>query len=80
MITPFRELGYSVSVNDPFKGADSIRRHGNPADGVNSLQIEMVKGLYMQDDNFNKSADYDRVREDLGKFAATVSAYVRSKI
>ncbi|MGN6304222.1 MAG: N-formylglutamate amidohydrolase [Mesorhizobium sp.] len=80
VVNAFRELGYSVSVNDPFKGADSIRRHGNPAGGVNSLQIEMVKGLYMQDDNFNKSADYDRVREDLGKFAATVSAYVRSKI
>lgn len=80
VVNGLRQFGYSVSVNDPFKGADSIRRHGNPAKRVNSLQVEMVKGLYMQDDSFNKSADFEKVREDLGKFAAIVADYVRSKI
>ena len=80
VVNAFRSLGYGVSVNDPFKGAESIRMHGSPGKGVNSLQIEMVRGLYLEDDNFTRSANFDRVKEDLGKFSAIVAGYVRGKI
>jgi N-formylglutamate deformylase len=80
VVNAFRSLGYGVSVNDPFKGAESIRMHGRPAEGVNSLQIEMVRGLYLEDDNFSRSANFDRVRTDLGKFVAIVADYVRGKV
>jgi N-formylglutamate amidohydrolase len=80
VVGAFRQLGYSVSVNDPFKGAESIRMHGNPGKGVSSLQIEMVKGLYLEDDNFTKSARFDRVQQDLGRFAGIVADYVRTKL
>ena len=80
VVSAFREVGYTVSVNDPFKGAESIRMHGDPAKRVNSLQIEMVKGLYMEGDNFRKSPAFDRVRSDLGHFAHRIADYVRNKI
>lgn len=80
VVSAFRSLGYGVSVNDPFKGAESIRMHGRPDKGVNSLQIEMVRGLYLEDDNFTKSVNFERVRQDLGKFTAIVADHVRSKI
>ena len=41
-----RALGYSVSYNDPFKGAESVRLHGNPAGGVHSVQIEVIPGRH----------------------------------
>src|SRR3546814_4045994 len=40
-----RALGYSVAVNDPYKGAEIIRMHGRPAEGRHSLQIEMKRAL-----------------------------------
>jgi N-formylglutamate deformylase len=80
VVSAFRSLGYNVSVNDPFKGAESIRMHGRPQYGVNSLQIEMVKGLFLEDDNFRKSANFDRVRQDLTKFASIVAVYIRGKV
>jgi N-formylglutamate amidohydrolase len=80
VVSALRSLGYGVSVNEPFKGAESIRMHGKPEKGVNSLQIEMVRGLYLEDDNFTKSVNFERVRQDLGKFTAIVADHVRSKI
>ena len=80
VVGSLRKLGYSVSINDPFKGAESIRLHSDRTRRVNSLQIEMVKGLYMEEDNFNKSAAFARVRRDLGSFTGLVAEYIRAKI
>ena len=39
--------GYSVKINDPFKGVELVRAHSNPAAGRHSLQLEINKRLYM---------------------------------
>ena len=35
-----RGMGYTVAVNDPYKGVEIVRRHGVPAANRHSLQIE----------------------------------------
>ena len=45
-----RDLGYAVAINDPYKGVEIVRRHGRPAENRHSLQIEINRTLYMDED------------------------------
>jgi N-formylglutamate deformylase len=74
-----RSHGYSVSYNDPFKGAESIRLHANPAGGVHSVQIEVIKELFFSEATFEKHPNFDQVRTDMGKVAAVIADYARSQ-
>lgn len=43
-------LGYSVSYNHPYKGVELVRRYGNPADHRHSIQVEINRKLYMNEE------------------------------
>ncbi|MEZ5344841.1 MAG: N-formylglutamate amidohydrolase [Pyrinomonadaceae bacterium] len=45
-----RNSSWQVNHNDPFKGGYLTRSKGDPANGVNALQLEMSKDLYMKFD------------------------------
>lgn len=53
-----RALGHSVAINDPYAGADLLRACADPAGGVHSLQIEINKRLYMDEDRIEKTAAF----------------------
>jgi len=74
-----RRRGYSVTFNDPFVGAESVRLHSDPANGVHSVQIETIKDIFMDDYSFVKRPDFDRIQQDLGGVAAEIAAYARSQ-
>jgi N-formylglutamate amidohydrolase len=63
-------LGFSVAVNDPFKGAEILRRHGNPAAGIHSLQIEVNRALYMDVGSYGKTQRFDDTRRRLATFVS----------
>jgi N-formylglutamate amidohydrolase len=44
-----RTLGYAVARNDPYAGGFTTRHHGRPAQGRHALQIEINRGLYMDE-------------------------------
>ena len=44
-----KKSDYQVQINHPFKGGYITRFHGNPEKGVNSIQLEMSKDLYMSE-------------------------------
>ena len=44
-------MGYRVTVNDPYKGVELIRAYSDPKAGRHSLQIEINKRLYMDEDD-----------------------------
>jgi N-formylglutamate deformylase len=75
-----RKRGYGVTFNDPFKGAESIRLHGKPHAGVHSVQIEVIKELFMDEETFERKPDFTRVQTDLGEVAADIAAYARSEV
>jgi N-formylglutamate deformylase len=74
-----RARGYSVSFNTPFKGAEAVRRHGRPDAGVHSVQVEVVKELFMDEESFQRKADFDVVQADLAAVASDVASYTRSQ-
>ena len=52
-----KDSGYIVTHNTPFKGGHITRYFGKPENGIHALQLEMVKKLYMEDDELIFSED-----------------------
>ena len=72
-------FGYSVAVNAPFKGAELVTRHGDPARNRHSLQIEINRRLYMDERGVEKTAGFERLRADLEGLIAAITDFTRHK-
>lgn len=73
----FASRGYSVAVNDPYKGVELVRRHGRPAEGRHSLQVELKRALYMDEASLEPNAGYGRLERDLEAVASVIAAHAR---
>jgi len=65
-------MGYSVKVNDPYKGVELVRAFSDPKRGRHSLQIEINKRLYMEDNSLKKGAGFSRLQRNLGELLKAV--------
>jgi N-formylglutamate deformylase len=72
-----RGLGYSVAINDPYKGVELVRKHGRPAEHRHSLQIELKRTLYMDEATLEPNNGYARLERDLTHLAGILAAFVR---
>ena len=72
----FRSLGYTVGINNPYKGAELIRKYANPSNGRYSLQIELNRALYMHEDRFIKNDSFGKVAQDLQSFTEQISLHL----
>lgn len=73
-------LGYKVVLNDPFKGAELVARFGRPVDLRHSLQIEINRALYMDEDRIEKRADFTDFQRDMDRLIAGVAGFVAGRI
>jgi N-formylglutamate amidohydrolase len=64
-----RGRGYSVSRNKPYAGGFITEHYGNPAAGLHSVQLEINRGLYMDERRFERSATFASVAADLETLA-----------
>ena len=48
-LNTLKEGAFEVKHNTPFKGGHITRYFGKPENGINALQLEMNKILYMDD-------------------------------
>jgi len=74
-----RDFGYSVAINDPYKGVEIVRKHGRPAENRHSLQIELKRTLYMDERTLAINEGYARLQRDLTRLAAILAAFVRAR-
>jgi N-formylglutamate amidohydrolase len=65
-----RAMGYSVAINAPFRGAELVTRHGLPAEGRHSLQIEINRRLYLDETSVATHGGFDRLKSDLARLIA----------
>jgi N-formylglutamate deformylase len=65
-------MGYSVKVNDPYKGVELVRAFSDPKRGRHSLQIEINKRLYMEGNSLKKGAGFSRLQRNLGQLLKAV--------
>ena len=73
VVETLRGYGYSVSVNDPYVGNELIGRHGNPARGIDSIQVEINKKLFMDVQTFRRNDGFGRLQADLDRLLAVVA-------
>ncbi len=72
-------MDYSVAINDPYKGVELVRKHGRPAERRHSLQIEINRGLYMDEATLAKTAGFAALQADLARLVEALVDYVRSR-
>jgi N-formylglutamate deformylase len=71
-----RGFGYSVAINDPYKGVELVRAYSNPRTGRHSLQIEISKRLYMDEATLQKSAGFTQLQKDLSGLLGEIKTYL----
>lgn len=61
-----RTRGYQVEYNHPYKGVELVRRHSDPAAGRHSIQVEINRRLYMDEQTLEiDPAGFARLQGDL---------------
>ncbi len=74
-----RAMGYAVAINDPYKGVEIVRRHGRPAQRRHSLQIELNRRLYMDEESLEPHAGYPELEQNLRRLVEAIAAYTRDR-
>jgi N-formylglutamate amidohydrolase len=73
-------MGYTVAHNKPYAGGFITEHYGRPARNLHALQIEINRGLYMNERTFQKSSGFDALADDLTRFCADLMAIPDSDI
>jgi N-formylglutamate deformylase len=60
-----RAMGYEVWLNHPYKGVELVRRYGQPQAHRHSLQLEINRGLYMDEQSLDIRPGFERLQADL---------------
>ncbi|MFW6413098.1 MAG: N-formylglutamate amidohydrolase [Oceanicaulis sp.] len=55
----FRDLGFAVVRNRPYAGGYTTEYYGRPARGVQALQIEINRGLYLDEARVRRSSGFN---------------------
>ena len=68
-----RGFGYRVDRNKPYAGGFITEHYGRPAGGVHALQIEINRGLYMDEKALARGNGFDALSRDLRAVVAAIS-------
>jgi N-formylglutamate deformylase len=67
-------LGYRVRRNEPYAGGYITRHYGRPREGVEALQIELCRSLYMDEARLEKLPRFAAVQRDMTALIAALAA------
>ena len=66
--TLLQQMGYNVEVNKPYAGGFITEHYGRPHNGLHALQIEINRGLYMDEIRMLPNSGFDAFADDLTVF------------
>ena len=61
----FTLAGYSVGVNYPYAGRYTTSHYGRPSEGIEAIQIEINRDLYVNPVTLSPKSGYVRLKDDL---------------
>jgi len=73
----FRELGYDVAVNAPYKGGDIVRTFGKPERQQHSVQIEINRAIYMDERNYQRKPGFPQLAADMAELIGRLADTAR---
>lgn len=66
-------LGYRVARNSPYAGGYTTEHYGRPARRTHALQIEINRGLYLDEGALEPTAGFARLKGDLDRLTAALA-------
>lgn len=63
----FRAAGFIVARNAPFAGGYITQHYGRPRDGIQALQIEIDRSLYMDEARVERAAGFEDTAARIGR-------------
>ena len=72
-------MGYAVKVNDPYKGVELVRAYSDPARGRHSLQVEINKRLYMDEERCVPNEGYATLQNNLATLIESIRDFIRAR-
>ncbi len=69
-----RAAGLTVAINQPYAGGAIVRRHGRPALGVQALQLEFDRTLYLDPALGHPGPHVGHIRRLVQSIAETLAA------
>jgi N-formylglutamate amidohydrolase len=73
----FRTAGFTVARNTPYAGGYTTRRYGQPRRGVHAVQIEINRGLYMNEEQIIRSEGFGALKQALNPIIADIISAAR---
>lgn len=70
----FSSRGYGVHVNRPYAGGYITEHYGQPVRGINALQVEINRGLYLNETTLEPNRGYQRLLTDIEQVVASVAS------
>jgi N-formylglutamate amidohydrolase len=69
----FDAMGYRVARNAPYAGGYTTQLYGVPAAGTQALQIEINRGLYLDEARMERTGGFERLKQDLRQVFAALA-------
>jgi len=76
----WKKRGLTTTLNDPYKGAELITRYAAPTRGRHSLQIEINRALYMNEDTCEKNNNFEKTKETATDFIKFCADYAKAQM
>ncbi|MBF5095548.1 N-formylglutamate amidohydrolase [Azospirillum sp. INR13] len=75
-----RGFGYRVAINDPYKGVELLARYGDPSRGRHSIQLEINRRLYMNEETLERHDGFARLKGDIDLLIGRIADYAGQRI
>lgn len=67
-----KAMGYVVAFNKPYAGGYITEHYGRPSRHRHALQIEINRALYMDEDTYKRTGNFEHVRRDMERLTETM--------
>lgn len=74
------QMGYKVSLNHPYKGVELVQAYSNVKKGIESVQIEINRALYMDEETLRKTNNFKFLSRDIDALLYRLSLAAKDKI
>ena len=74
----FESQGFSVLRNDPYAGGFITRHYGRPSEGVQVMQLEIARNLYMNERQFTPKPAFEMMRSRMENFMVQMVSAVQN--
>ena len=74
-----QDMGYSVVLNKPYRGREIVQRYGLQGQGAHALQVEVRRGLYMDEAATEKHQGFELLQSNMTRFFESLKIFIQSE-